>query len=464
MTTDSRPTTYRDARLPIARLQAELDGRLILPDDPEYEPARVVMRGDVDSRPAAIIRVANATDVARVIALARETGLELAVRSGGHSAAGHSTTDTGIVIDLRDLKALDIDRARRTAWAETGLTAAEVTSAAWADGLAIGFGDTGTVGIGGITLGGGVGYLSRKHGLTIDNLLAAELVTADGELLTVDDESHPDLYWAIRGGGGNFGVATRFKYRLNEVEGFVGGILVLPATADTIAGFMQAADEAPDELSTIANVMPCPPMPFLPEEVHGQLVILAMLARCGDVEAGERAVAPFRNLAPALADMVKEMAYPEMYPPEDDSYRPLAFDHTLFLDSVDRAAGQAIVDHLNASDASLRAVQLRVLGGAMARVPVDATAFAHRERRIMAVVVSFYEGPDDLPRRKAWVEGLVATIDQGVPGAYVNFLRDEGEERLRSAYPGPTWDRLVEVKKRYDPTNLFRLNQNIPPA
>ena len=463
MTTDS-PAADKHARLPIARLPSQISGRVILPDDPEYESARVVMRGDVDRRPAAIVRVANAGDVARVIVLARETGLELAVRSGGHSAAGHSTTDAGIVIDLRDMKALDIDRAGRTAWAETGLTAAEVTSAVWAQGMAIGFGDTGSVGIGGITLGGGVGYLARKHGLTIDNLLAAELVTADGELLTVDEASHPDLFWAIRGGGGNFGVATRFKYRLHEMNGFVGGMLVLPATADTIAGFMQAADKAPDELSTIANVMNCPPMPFLPEEVHGQIVILAMLAHTGDVAAGERAIAPFRNLAPPLADLVKPMPYPEMYPPDDESYRPTAFDHTLFVDSVDRSRAQTIVDHLDSSDASLRAVQLRALGGAVARVPVDATAFAHRERRIMAVVVSFYEGPDDLPRRRAWVEGLVAALDQGVPGAYVNFLRDEGEERIRAAYPGATWDRLVAVKARYDPTNLFRLNQNVRPA
>jgi FAD/FMN-containing dehydrogenase len=463
MTTDTHTTDQATARA-IERLRAELDGRLIQPGDAEYESARVVMRGDVDDRPRAIARVANATDVARVIALARETGLELAVRSGGHSGAGHSTTNTGIVIDLRDMKRLEIDRAGRTCWAETGLTAAEVTTAAWGEGLAVGFGDTGSVGIGGITLGGGVGYLARKHGLTIDSLLAAELVTADGDLLTVDDESHPDLFWAIRGGGGNFGVATRFKYRLHEVDGFVGGILVTPATADTIAGFIRAADEAPEELSTIANVMPCPPMPFVSEEHHGQIVILAMLAHAGDIAAGERAVAPFRALGTPLADLVKPMPYPEMYPPEDESYRPKAFDHTLFLDSVDRAAAQTIVEHLDASDASLRAVQLRVLGGAMARVPVDATAFAHRERRIMAVVVSFYEGADDLPRRKAWVEGLVAALDQGVPGAYVNFLRDEGVVRVQSAYPGATWDRLAAAKKRYDPTNLFRLNQNIPPA
>jgi hypothetical protein len=454
----------RAMKLPIDDLRSELAGRVILPADPEYDAARTVVAGDIDRRPALIARVANPADVARIIALARGTGLELAVRSGGHSGAGHGTTEGGIVIDLRDMKRLELDPAQRTVWAETGLTAGEVTNAAGAHGLAVGFGDTGSVGIGGITLGGGIGYLVRKHGMTIDSLLAAELVTADGELLRVDEATHPDLFWALRGGGGNFGVATRFKFRLQPVDGFVGGMLVLPATPDTVAGFMQAADAAPDALSTIANVMNCPPMPFVPEEVHGQLVVLAMLAYCGDEHAGERAIAPFRSLATPIADMVKPMPYPDMYPEEDGSYRPKAIARTMFMDHVERDTAKAIIDYLHASDAPLRAVQLRALGGEMARVPADATAFAHRDRRILAVVVNFYEGPDDLPVRMAWVDDLVGALDQGVAGAYSNFLGAESLERVRSAYPGATWERLVDIKRRYDPGNLFRLNQNIPPA
>jgi FAD/FMN-containing dehydrogenase len=452
------------ASLPLDQLRAELKGRLLLPGDTDYDAARRVAAGDVDRRPAVIARVADAADVARVIAMARDSGLELAVRSGGHSGAGHGTTDGGIVIDVRDMKRLDIDPVERTAWAETGLTAGEVTNAAWAHGLAVGFGDTGSVGIGGITLGGGIGYLVRKHGMTIDNLLAAELVTADGELRYVDGTSDADLFWAIRGGGGNFGVATRFKFQLQPIDGFVGGMLVLPATAESVAGFMRAAESAPDELSAIANVMNCPPMPFVPEEVHGQVVILAMLAYSGDEAAGERAVAPFRQLAAPIADMVKPMPYPEMYPPEDDSYTPKAIARTMFLDHVDDATARKMLDFLESSDAALRAVQLRALGGAMARVPSDATAFAHRDRRVMAVVVNFYEGPDDLPRRMQWVDDLVAAIDQGVTGAYSNFLGAEPQERVRAAYPGDTWHRLAAIKRLYDPSNLFRLNQNIPPA
>jgi FAD/FMN-containing dehydrogenase len=449
--------------LDIPGLRASLTGRVITPDDPEYDEARVVVMGGIDRRPRVIVRVANAADVARVVALARETGLELAVRSGGHSGAGHSATDGGIVLDLRDMKGLVIDVSGRTAWAETGLTAAEVTAALASHGLAVGFGDTGSVGIGGITLGGGVGYLGRKHGLTIDSLLAADIVTADGQLLRVDAESHPDLFWAIRGGGGNFGVATRFQFRLHELDAIVGGMLVLPADADRIAGFIAAAEAAPDELSTIANVMPAPPMPFLPEDVHGQLVILATIAYAGGADAGERAIAPFRALAEPVADMLRPMAYPELFPPDDESYHPLAVARTLFVDVIDVAVATTIMESLNASDAAMRVAQLRVLGGAMARVPADATAFAHRASRIMVNVAAFYEGPQDRPAREAWVSEFAAALGQDDDGAYVNFLSDEGQARVRAAYPGATWDRLTTIKARYDPTNLFRLNQNIPP-
>ena len=456
-------TTFVSSTLDVPRLRREITGRVITPDDADYDQSRVIVMGGIDRRPALIIRVANTADVARVIALARETELELAVRCGGHSAAGHCTTEGGIVLDLRDMNGIDIDTDARTVWADGGLTAREVSEATAAHGLAIGFGDTGSVGIGGITLGGGVGYLGRKHGLTIDNLLAAEIVTADGQVLRADEASHPDLFWAIRGGGGNFGVVTRFRYRLHELDGVVGGMLVLPATAEVVAGFVAAADTAPDEVSTIANVMPAPPMPFLPESVHGQLVVLGMLAYAGDAESGERALAPFRALAEPLADMLKPIPYPEMFPPEDESYHPLAVAHTMFVNTIDVRVAETIMKFLNASDASMRVAQLRVLGGAMARVPVDATAYAHRQRPIMVNVASFYEGPEDRPRREAWVADFAAALDQGDPSAYVNFLADEGEARIRAAYPGGTWDRLAAIKARYDPNNLFRLNQNIPP-
>jgi FAD/FMN-containing dehydrogenase len=450
--------------LSIPELRSSLAGRVIAPDDADYDAARTVFVGGIDRRPAVIVRAADDADVARVLAVARGTGLELAIRSGGHGSAGHGVSDGGIVLDLRDLRELDIDLESRTAWAGTGLTAGEYSTAVGAHGLATGFGDTGSVGLGGITLGGGVGYLVRKHGMTIDDLLAADVVTADGEVLRVDAERHPDLFWAIRGGGGNFGVVTRFQYRLHEVGTVVGGMLLLPATPEAIAGFMAEAEAAPEELSTIANVMPCPPMPFVPEDQHGRLVVLALVCYAGESEAGERAIAPFRALATPIADMVHPMPYPEIYPPDDDDYHPLAIARTMFVDRIDRPVAEAIVGHLEASDASLRVAQLRVLGGAMARVPVEATAFAHRTSRIMVNVASFYEGPEDHDRRLTWVNAFVDLLRQDDDGAYVNFLGDEGPARVRAAYPAGTWERLAAIKRRYDPTNLFRLNQNIPPA
>jgi FAD/FMN-containing dehydrogenase len=450
--------------IPIPELSAMFKGRVIGPGDPDYDRARTIFYGGFDRRPAAIVRVADADDVARVVSFARETGLELAVRSGGHSAAGYGLSHGGIVLDLSQMKHLQIDPERRTAWAQTGLTAGEYTTAAAAHGLATGFGDTGSVGIGGITLGGGVGFLSRKHGLTIDHLLAAEIVTADGRLLRVNADTHTNLFWAIRGGGGNFGVATRFQFRLHQVDTIVGGMLLLPATPDVIRSFIAEAEAAPEELSTIVNIMPAPPMPFLPAELYSQLVVMAFMVYAGPVEAGERAIAPFRALATPIADMVRPMRYPEMFPPAAGDFHPSAVGRTMFLDRIDLDTAETIFAHLQASDAAMRVVQLRVLGGAIARVPADATAFAHRRSRIMANVAAFYEGPDDRAVREAWVTELAAALDQGVSGTYVNFLGDEGAARVRDAYPGSTWDRLAAVKARYDPTNLFRLNQNIPPT
>ena len=366
--------------LSIPDLRAMVTGAVIAPGDPGYDDARTVFVGGIDRRPAVIVRVAHAEDVVRVISVARETGMELAVRSGGHSI--YAVSDGGIVLDLSDMKSFTVDFEGRTAWAETGLTAGEYTDLAAAHGFATGFGDTGSVGIGGITLGGGVGYLVRKFGLTIDSLLAAEIVTADGQLLRVDEHNHPDLFWAIRGGGGNFGVATRFQFRLHEVGTIVGGMLMLPATPEVIASFIAEAEAAPEELSTIANVMPAPPMPFVPEEHHGRLVIMALMAFAGHLDAGERVMARFRALAPPIIDMVKPMPYPEIYPPDEEGYHPIASGRTLFVEAVDDQMAQLIVDRLNDSDALMRVAQLRVLGGAMARVPVEATAFAHRQNRI----------------------------------------------------------------------------------
>ncbi|MBK9602646.1 MAG: FAD-binding oxidoreductase [Anaerolineales bacterium] len=448
----------------ISELRALFNGRVIAPDDPRYEQARTVFYGGIDRHPAAIVRVADAGDVSRLVSVAREAGIELAIRSGGHSNAGHSTTEGGIVLDLSAMKDLQINVQDKTAWAEAGLTAGEYVAQTAAHGLTTGFGDTGTVGLGGITLGGGVGYLVRKHGLTIDNLLAAEVVTADGQLLHVDDQNHPDLFWAIRGGGGNFGVATRFKFQLHELDKVLGGMLCLPATADTIASFIAEADSAPNELSTILNIMTAPPMPFLPADVHGKVIIMAMMVYAGDIEVGEQVISKFRSIATPYADMIRPMTYSEMFPPEEGGdYHPLAVGRTMFIDHVTRSEAEMILNRLQSSNASMAVTQLRVLGGAMSRVPADATAFAHRNSRIMVNLAALYEKPDEKEIHEAWVTEFAAALRQSDNGAYVNFLADVDEAQVRAAYPNGAWERLAAIKARYDPDNFFHLNQNIPP-
>ncbi len=444
-------------------LTQDLPGRVLTPEDPTYDAARTVFAAHLDRRPALIARVTGPDDVARIIAYARETGSELAVKGGGHSPAGHGVSDGGVVIDLSALRSFELDAAARTAWAGAGLTAGAYTVAAGRHGLATGFGDTGAVGIGGITLAGGIGFLVRKHGLTVDDVLAAEIVTADGRLRRVDARTEPELFWALRGGGGNFGVVTRLKYRLHPVDTVVGGLLVLPATPELIAGFVAEAEAAPDELSTIANVMLAPPVPFVPEALHGSPVLMARMVYAGDVKAGERAVAPFRALTEPVADLVRPMKYADVFPDEQRS-RLAVVARMRFARGVGSPQAATILERIGESSATLAACEIRVLGGAIARVPSNATAFAHRRSRLLINVAAMYDpSVSERSEHAAWGRRLSAELADGDPGAYAGLLADEGTERVRAAYPGATWRRLAAVNATYDPDNVFRLNQNIPP-
>jgi FAD/FMN-containing dehydrogenase len=446
----------------VSKLRELVRGRVLEPSDAGYEQVRSVFYRGYDRHPAAIVRPRDGADVTAAVTLATATGAELAVRSGGHSIAGHGATEGGIVIDMRDMRAFDIDTDGRTAWAGTGLTAGEYTRAAGAHGLATGFGDTGSVGIGGITLAGGIGLLVRKYGLTIDSLLAAEIVTADGRLLRVDGDNHPDLFWAIRGGGGNFGVATRFRYRLHEVDRVVGGILVLPAAPDVVLGLVALAEEASDDLTTIFNLMKAPPLPFIPPEYHGEPVVACMMIHAGDLDAGERAADRVRKVAPPIVDMVKPIRYPEFFefggaPPSVEH----EVSHTRFLDEIDKRLVAGLLEQVARSPARLASAQLRVLGGAMARVPEAATAFAHRGRKYLATVGAAYEDGAETSVHEEWIRRVTSLFTPENPGAYSGFLGTDGAARIHEAYPGRTRDRLVEIKRRYDPDNLFRLNHNI---
>jgi FAD/FMN-containing dehydrogenase len=449
----------------VAALAASLHGEAILPGDVSYDEARTSHNPVLDRRPVVVVRPADASDVAKTVLFARETGLDLAIRSGGHSLAGHSTTDGGVLLDLRSMRALHIDPEARLAWAQPGLTAGDVTNALAEHGLAVPFGDTSTVGIGGITLGGGIGFLARKYGLTIDNLASAEVVLADGRIVTASETQHPDLFWAIRGGGGNFGVVTRFQYRLQPVGVVVGGALALPPTREVIRGVIQAAKEAPEELTMIAFLMPLPPAPFVPAEAVGQLALVVMPVVVGDAEAGQAAMAPFRAIAAPLADVVGPMPYPVIYQFTAGGEAPHAsVTRSMFTANLDDDAIDRILEGMAKAASPASFVQLRVLGGAVAAVPADATAFAIRDQDVLLAFIAMYETEEQQPAVEAWAADLFEALRPKAGGVYSNFLEDEGDARIREAYPGGTYERLAEIKRRYDPTNVFRLNQNIRPA
>src|SRR4051812_26143876 len=458
-------TARPDDALDFEAFEATLHGSIILPGSPDYDVARQVHSAINDRRPALIVRAADAYDVARTVVLARESGLTLSVRGGGHSLAGYGTNDGGIVLDLGAMKGLHIDPDRRVAWAQPGLTAGEYTNAVAAHGLATPFGDTGSVGISGLTLGGGIGWLARKYGLAIDALQAVEIVTADGREITASEESHPDLFWAVRGGGGNFGVVTRFQFKLYPVGDILGGALFMPATRDVLRSLVPIAAAAPEELSTISFLMALPPAPFIPAELVGTTSIVIMFVWAGDPADGQAAIRPFRDVATPLADMAMPMPYPGIYEMlRDAEQRSLAVHRSRFLSTLDDDAVDAILDAMAAPSSPGAVVQLRVLGGAMARVPATDTAFAHRDAAVMATIMTLYDDPSTEAAHVVWTVDLHERLAANSLGVYSNFLEAEGDERIRAAYPAGTYERLAQVKRRYDPSNLFHLNQNIRPA
>jgi FAD/FMN-containing dehydrogenase len=283
-------------------------------------------------------------------------------------------------------------------------------------------------------------------------------------LLEVDEETHADLFWALRGGGGNFGVVTRLRFRLHEIDEVIGGMLMLPASVDVITGLIAVAEAAPEELSVIANVAKAPPLAFIPAEQYGKPVVFALMVYAGDAEAGERAIAPIRALANPLADMVRPIRYPQMYMGPEGPPAPFSTGTNMLVDALAPRAAEAILEHLEAATAAMAGIQLRVLGGAVARVPDDATAFGNRGAKLMVNIAAMSERPEERPEHEAWANALTKALSAGTAtAAYVGFLGDEGEEGVRRAYPPATLERLARVKRHYDPDNLFRLNLNVPP-
>jgi len=456
-------TTAKDFTL--KALAGRIAGEVITREHAAYDAARAVFNRAVDRQPGAIVRVADAVDVSEAVRYARAHGLEIAVRSGGHSIAGFSTADDAVVVDLSGLRNFRIDPMKETVWVQPGVTTGDLMGPASELGFALTTGDASSVGLGGLTLGGGIGWLVRKHGLTIDSLIAAEVVTADGTIVRASETEHADLFWAIRGGGGNFGIVTAFEFRLARVSMVLGGALVLPATPEVLRGYLEYARNAPDELTTITMMMAAPPAPFVPAEKVGTLSLMILVCYEGDLDEGQRVVAPLRALAEPIADAVAPIPYPVMYRFTEESTKPAGVHiRSAFTHEISDAFIERSIELAGAAPSPGAAVQFRPLGGAMGRVPAGATAFAHRDAGYLVAVLGLWQdAATEASAREAWVESVWAHLAPLSTGVYSNFLGNEGEARLREAYPEVTYRRLAEVKRTYDPENVFHLNQNIKP-
>ena len=462
MTTETAPRQSALRQSALLDLEASLLGQLIRPAHDDYDAARRVHNLNVDRFPSLIVRASDAADVIRCIAFAREHELPLAVRSGGHSVAGHGTVDGGLVIDLSRMRGLSLDPERRTAWSQPGLTWGAYAEQAHAYGLATTAGDTGSVGVGGLTLGGGIGWMVRKYGLTVDNLLSVEIATADGRLVRANAEERPDLFWALRGGGGNFGVATAFQFRLHAAGTIVGGAVVYPAHAEILRRWSEYVAEAPDELTSIAFVMKAPPAPFIPAEQVGQPVVIVAMVCVGDIADAQNIVAPLRRLGAPIADITSSMPYPAMFALTAEATHPAPATHRVgFMPAFDDASAELIVEQVRRSSAPGAIIEVRGLGGQLARVDPASTAFAHRDKPYLLTLVGSALDPTQVELQRAWTVETWAALRPYTRGAYVNFLEDDGPAGAADAYPAATYARLAAVKRAYDPTNVFRLNPYI---
>jgi FAD/FMN-containing dehydrogenase len=454
----------------LGELEGTLRGQMVRPSDPDYDQARAVWNAAHDRHPALVIRCAGTADVMRAVEFARSEGLKVAVRGGAHSVAGFSTCDGGVVIDTSPMKGIRVDPTGRRAVAQPGLTWSEFDHETQAFGLAITGGLVSSTGIAGFTLGGGIGWLLRKYGLTCDNLLSADVVTADGQVVTASEREHPELFWALRGGGGNFGVVTSLEYRLHPVGPLVFAGPVFYAAADAaqvLRGWRDLTATMPEELTTLANILIAPPVPFLPEAAHGKLVVAILGVHAGSVEDGAKAAQPLRSLAEPLADLMGPMPYTAMQGLLDPLWTAGAQNYftSALLDRLDDDAIDTLLAQHAAGQAPVRELHLHHGGGAMARVPAAATAFAHRGAPYVLNVIARSPDRSGFEQHAGWARATHRAMDPwSGGGAYVNFTSEPDEDRVRASYPPDTYARLVAAKDRYDPTNLFRLNQNIHPS
>lgn len=452
----------------VGHLRDQVRAQVITADDPDYDEARMVHNGMFDRRPELVIRAEQVADVIAAVNYARDTGLDLAVRGGGHSAPGFGTTDGGIVIDLSRMRSVQVDPETRTARAGGGATWGDFNYATHAFGLATTGGIVSTTGVGGLTLGGGIGYLTRPFGLSIDNLLAAEVVTADGHLLKASARENPDLFWALRGGGGNFGIVTTFTFQLHPVSQIYAGIFFyeLEHARDVLRFFAEFIPDAPEAYGAFPAFQIAPPLEFIPRKRVGDAFCAAVVSWVGQPNLGERAMAPFRWVAPVVAEMTGPMPYPELntmfdaqFPKGIRSYWKGSF----FTGLTDAAIEQHLIHGPRVPEVSA-AMHLYPINGACHQVGTSRTSFAYREATFAQVIVAAWHDPAVDADRIAWVRDYhQATKPYAEPGGYVNFMADDDADRVHDNYRGH-YLRLARIKGRYDPGNLFHLNQNIAPA
>ena len=447
-------------------LRAALKGKLVLPGDAGYDAARAVYNAMIDKRPAAVVQCANADDVVQAIQYARKTGLALAVRGGRHNGGGFGTCDGGIVIDLGGLRAIEVDPTKRTVRVEGGATWTEVDKATHEHGLAVPCGVVSTTGVGGLTLGGGHGYLTRKYGLTIDNLLAADVVLADGRKVTASATENPDLFWAIRGGGGNFGVVTAFHFRAHPVRTVIGGPMIWPLSdaPEVMRFFVDLMADAPDDVYGFFATMTVPPGPPFPEALHLTKACAIVWCFTGTPEQAEGVLARVRRFKAPAADFAGPIPMPALNGMFDALY-PSGLQWYWKGDFFERVDSAAIALHLKYSEqlpSMQSAMHLYPVDGAASRVGTGETAWGHRGAKFSQVIVAVDPAPAQASRLREWARDYwMALHPHSSGGAYVNFMMaDEGDERVRATY-GSNYERLTRVKHKYDPANLFRVNQNI---
>jgi FAD/FMN-containing dehydrogenase len=449
-------------------LKGAIKGNVLVPDDPDYEEARQVWNAMIDRRPALIVQCAHADDVPPVIRFARQYGLELSIRGAGHNIGGNALCDNGVTIDFSRMKNVRVDAGKRRAYVEPGATLANLNEATQAHGLATPLGINSTTGIAGLTLGGGFGWLTRKYGMTIDNLISVDVVTADGKKIRASENENPDPFWAIRGGGGNFGVVTQFEFHLFPVgPEIVAGLIVFPfdQAKQVLTKYREFVASAPEELNVWVVLRKAPPLPFLSESVHGKEIVALPIFYCGAVAEAEKLVAPLRTFGQAHGEHIGPQPYVQWQKAFDPLLTPGARNYWKshnFTELADGALDSAI-EFAGKLPSPQCEIFIGLIAGAPNRVAPNAMAYGHRDAKFVLNVHGRWDEAKDDQKCIAWARDFFrASAPYASAGAYVNFMTAEEGDRVAAAY-GPSYERLVELKRRYDPENIFHLNQNIKP-